>query len=66
MILAEARQYAETFAQQPVKDAVVTVPPFFNQAERRAMATAVRLAGMNLLQVPYLKNRHTDHRDIRN
>lgn len=37
--------------EQPVKDAVVTVPPYFNQAERRSMALAAEIAGLNLLQL---------------
>ena len=38
-------------AEQPVKDVVITVPAFFNQAERRAMVKAAEIAGLNLLQV---------------
>ena len=51
MILEKARQYAETFADQPIKDAVITVPVFFNQAERRAMMHAAELSGLNVLQL---------------
>lgn len=51
MILAECRFLAERFAEQPVKDAVITVPPFFNQAERRAVRAAAEMAGLNLLQL---------------
>uniref|UniRef100_A0A914VZ10 Hypoxia up-regulated protein 1 n=1 Tax=Plectus sambesii TaxID=2011161 RepID=A0A914VZ10_9BILA len=51
MILSEARKMTEKFAEQPVKDVVITVPPYFNQAERRAMAAAAELAGLNLLQL---------------
>ncbi|GFU72242.1 hypoxia up-regulated protein 1 [Trichonephila clavipes] len=36
---------------QPIKDAVITVPPFFNQAERRAMLEAAKLSGLNVLQL---------------
>lgn len=39
------------FVEQPVKDAVITVPPYFNQAERRAMVNAAEIAGLNLLQL---------------
>ena len=38
-------------SEQPVTDAVITVPPFFNQAERRAMVRAADLAGVKLLQL---------------
>ncbi len=52
MILAEARRLTEAYAEQTVKDAVITVPAYFNQAERRAVEDAARIAGINLLQVP--------------
>ena len=51
MVLSYAQKLAENFAEQPVKDVVITVPPFFNQAERRAMMKAAEIAGLNLLQV---------------
>ena len=34
-----------------MKDAVLTVPPFFGQAERRAVMDAAALAEVNVLQV---------------
>ncbi|CAG5986497.1 unnamed protein product, partial [Menidia menidia] len=37
--------------QQPIKDAVVTVPAFFNQAERRAVLHAAQAAGLKVLQL---------------
>ncbi|EEC17212.1 hypoxia up-regulated protein, putative [Ixodes scapularis] len=51
MILSYAKDLASTAAGQPIKDAVVTVPAYFNQAERRALARAVSLAGLKLLQL---------------
>ncbi|KHK00005.1 DnaK family protein [Oesophagostomum dentatum] len=51
MILWSARQTTEAFALQRVKDCVITVPIFFNQAERRALVTAADIAGLNLLQL---------------
>ncbi|KAL4229247.1 Hypoxia up-regulated protein 1 [Mactra antiquata] len=51
MILEKARHYAETFADQPIKDSVITVPSYFNQAERRAVLLAAELSGMNVLQL---------------
>lgn len=38
-------------AEQPVKDAVITVPAFFNQAERRAVLHAARMADLKVLQL---------------
>lgn len=37
--------------EQPIKDAVITVPAFFNQAERRAVLHAAQLAGLKVLQL---------------
>ena len=51
MQLEKAKQYAETFADQPVKDAVLTVPAYFTQAERRAVLMAAELSGINVLQI---------------
>uniref|UniRef100_A0A6B0VFB3 Hypoxia up-regulated protein 1 n=2 Tax=Ixodes ricinus TaxID=34613 RepID=A0A6B0VFB3_IXORI len=51
MILSYAKDLASTAAGQPIKDAVVTVPAYFNQAERRALTRAVSLAGLKLLQL---------------
>lgn len=37
--------------EQPIKDAVITVPTFFNQAERRAVLQAAQMAGLKVLQL---------------
>ena len=52
MILTHAKGQAEDFTQQkPIRDIVLTVPAYFNQAERRSLSRAVELAGLNLLQL---------------
>ncbi|XP_063799542.1 hypoxia up-regulated protein 1 [Pseudophryne corroboree] len=51
MMLNYSRSLAEEFAEQPVKDIVITVPAFFNQAERRAVLQAAQLAGLKVLQL---------------
>jgi len=51
MIFAHAKTQAEGFAEQKVKDAVVTVPVYFNQAEREALIAAAQLGGLNVLQL---------------
>ncbi|XP_055866156.1 hypoxia up-regulated protein 1-like isoform X2 [Biomphalaria glabrata] len=51
MILEQAKEYAQNFAEQEIKDAVITVPPFYNQAERRAVLNAAKLVGINVLQL---------------
>ncbi|XP_070201995.1 hypoxia up-regulated protein 1-like isoform X2 [Littorina saxatilis] len=51
MMLEKAREYAQDFAEQDIKDAVITVPTYYNQAERRAVLTAAELVGINVLQL---------------
>ncbi|KAM6115676.1 LOW QUALITY PROTEIN: hypoxia up-regulated protein 1 [Phoenicopterus ruber ruber] len=50
MVLNYSR-LAEEFAEQPIKDAVITVPAYFNQAERRAVLHAARMADLKVLQL---------------
>ncbi|XP_053703011.1 hypoxia up-regulated protein 1 isoform X1 [Synchiropus splendidus] len=51
MILNYSRGLAQDFAEQQIKDAVITVPAFFNQAERRAVLQAAQMAGLKVLQL---------------
>ncbi|KAM8927977.1 hypoxia up-regulated protein 1 isoform 1-T1 [Pelodytes ibericus] len=51
MMLNYSRTLSEEFAEQPVKDVVITVPAFFNQAERRAVLHAAQLTGLKVLQL---------------
>ncbi|XP_068096962.1 hypoxia up-regulated protein 1 isoform X2 [Hyperolius riggenbachi] len=51
MLLNYSRTLAEEFAEQSIKDAVITVPAFFNQAERRAVLQAAKLGGLKVLQL---------------
>ena len=52
MVLTHAKTMAEDYTdQRPIRDMVLTVPAYFNQAERRALARSVELAGLNLLQL---------------
>ena len=51
MILSKAQETASAFAEQPITGAVITVPAFFSQAERRAVELACDLAGIKLLQL---------------
>lgn len=37
MMFKHCQEIAEAYAEQPVRDVVITVPAFFNQAERRAV-----------------------------
>ena len=48
MILKYGRELAEYQAKGVVKDAVITVPNYFNQEKRAMMITAAELAGLLL------------------
>ncbi|KAF4399831.1 heat shock 70 kDa protein 17 [Cannabis sativa] len=56
MVLSYAANLAEFHAKVPVKDAVITVPPYFGQAERKGLVQAAQLAGINVLS---LLNEHS-------
>ncbi|GAB6024272.1 hypothetical protein CHUAL_008965 [Chamberlinius hualienensis] len=51
MLLEKAKLFAEETARQPIKDVVLTVPAYFNQAERKAFKTAAQLANLKVLQL---------------
>jgi len=51
MVLAHAKDQAEAFTEQPIKDVVITTPVFFNQVERLALIAAAELGGLNVLQL---------------
>ena len=50
-ILKELRQRAEHILKTPVKKAVVTVPAYFNDAQRQATRDAGKLAGLDVLRI---------------
>ncbi len=51
LILKKLKSDAEKYLKEPVTDAVITVPAYFNDSERTATITAGRLAGLNVLQI---------------
>jgi len=51
MVMAHAKTQAEAFTEQTVKDAVITCPVYFNQAERLALVASAQLGGLNVLQL---------------
>src|ERR1700736_410658 len=51
LIVKKLKADAEKYLQTPVTDAVITVPAYFNDAERTATITAGQLAGLNVLQI---------------
>ncbi|XP_011647673.1 hypoxia up-regulated protein 1 isoform X1 [Pogonomyrmex barbatus] len=50
-ILHKGKEIAEASAHQKINEAVITVPGFFNQAERRALIQSAELAGLKVLQL---------------
>src|SRR2546425_11297778 len=51
LIIKKLKADAEKYLDQPITDAVITVPAYFNDAERTATITAGQLAGLNVLQI---------------
>ena len=51
MILSKLKQTAEAFLGKPVKNAVITVPAYFNDAQRQATKDAGAIAGLNVLRI---------------
>jgi len=51
LIIKKLKVDAEKYLGEPVTDAVITVPAYFNDAERTASITAGQLAGLNVLQI---------------
>jgi molecular chaperone DnaK len=50
-ILAKLKRDAEAYLGQPVTDAVITVPAYFNDAERQATKEAGEIAGLTVLRI---------------
>ncbi|WAL39284.1 molecular chaperone DnaK [Brevibacterium sp. BRM-1] len=50
-ILQKLKHDAEEYLQEPVTDAVITVPAYFNDAQRQATKDAGQIAGLNVLRI---------------
>ena len=50
-ILGKLKRDAETYLGEAVTDAVITVPAYFNDAERQATKDAGEIAGLNVLRI---------------
>src|ERR1700692_3562050 len=50
-ILRELRNWAESFLGEPVDRAVITVPAYFNDAQRQATKDAGKIAGLEVLRL---------------
>src|SRR5574341_652397 len=51
MVLSKMKQTAEDYLGEPVSEAIVTCPAYFNDAQRQATKDAGRIAGLNVLRI---------------
>jgi L1 cell adhesion molecule like protein len=51
MVLVKMKETAEAFLGQTVKDAVITVPAYFNDSQRQATKDAGTISGLNVLRI---------------
>lgn len=51
MVLSKMKETAESYLGETVKDAVITVPAYFNDSQRQATKDAGTIAGLNVLRV---------------
>ncbi len=51
MVLQKLKQAAEDYLGEKVSDAVITVPAYFNDAQRQATKDAGQIAGLNVLRI---------------
>lgn len=51
MVLTKMKLTAEAYLGAPVRDAVITVPAYFNDAQRQATKDAGLIAGLNVLRI---------------
>ncbi|TRY74890.1 hypothetical protein TCAL_04517 [Tigriopus californicus] len=51
MVLVKMRETAEAYLGSSVKDAVITVPAYFNDSQRQATKDAGAISGLNVLRI---------------
>ena len=51
MVLTKMKEIAESYLGKSVSKAVVTVPAYFNDAQRQATKDAGTIAGLNVLRI---------------
>src|SRR5213075_653486 len=50
-VLMEIRSFAEEFLGEPVTEAIITVPAYFNDSQRQATRDAGKIAGLEVLRI---------------
>ena len=56
MILSKLKNQASNYLEKTVTDAIITVPAYFNDAQRQATQDAGKIAGLNVLRIIILYN----------
>ncbi|CAI5448659.1 unnamed protein product [Caenorhabditis angaria] len=51
MVLGKMKETAETYLGHQIKDAVITVPAYFNDSQRQATKDAATIAGLNAIRI---------------
>jgi len=51
MVLSRMRETASDYLGEPIEDAVITVPAYFDDSQRQATQEAGRIAGLNVLRI---------------
>jgi heat shock protein 1/8 len=51
MVLVKMKEVAEAFIGEPIKNAVITVPAYFNDNQRQATKDAGTISGLNVLRI---------------
>lgn len=51
LVLMQLKKDAEDFLGEPINEAVITVPAYFNDAQRQATKDAGKIAGLNVLRI---------------
>ena len=51
MVLVKMKEVAETYLGKTIKNAVVTVPAYFNDSQRQATKDAGTIAGLNVQRI---------------
>lgn len=51
MVLIKMKEIAEAYLSKPIKNAVITVPAYFNDSQRQATKDAGTISGLNVLRI---------------